>query len=217
MTARCEGPAFSSKLACPSCRAPQLRRQQCFKQRLPRSRLLCRPAKGSIQVTIQSPAGEELHVDKVSMELQTEQSVLCPISTYADSLIFIQDFFSIGSAGGSDLLLQGKQGRQVLAWLLCQPPLQQYCCDTKPVVTTRTLPCTISKLTRLLDDACSLHQPTGRQEVNTYKYCAVAEEHACIEVKKGRLYCTALVGDPENFMDETFTWLNESELRPGQP
>lgn len=115
-------------------------------------------------------------------------------------------------------MLQGKQGRQVLAWLLCQPPLQQYYCNTKPV-TARTLSClccTFSKLTALLDATCSLHHPTGCQEVNTDKHCAVAEEHACIEVKKGRLYCTALVGDPENFMDETFTWLNESELRPGQ-
>ena len=44
---------------------------------------------------------------------------------------------------------------------------------------------------------------------------AVAEEHACIELRKGRLYCTALVGDPDNFMDDTFTWLNDSEIRPG--
>ena len=46
---------------------------------------------------------------------------------------------------------------------------------------------------------------------------AVAEEHACIEVKAGRLYCSALVGDPDNFLDETRTWLNDSELRPGIP
>ena len=45
--------------------------------------------------------------------------------------------------------------------------------------------------------------------------CAVSEEHACIEIKAGRLYCTALVGDPDNFMDATFTWVNGSELRPG--
>lgn len=45
---------------------------------------------------------------------------------------------------------------------------------------------------------------------------AVAEEHACIEVKNGRLYCTALVGDPDYFLDDTFTWLNDSELRPGK-
>jgi len=64
----------------------------------------------------------------------------------------LQSFFSVGSAGGSDLLLHGKQ---------------------------------------------------------------VAEEHACIELRKGRLYCTALVGDPDNFMDDTFTWLNDSEIRPG--
>lgn len=45
---------------------------------------------------------------------------------------------------------------------------------------------------------------------------SVAEEHACIEVKKGRLYCTALIGDPDYFLDDTFTWLNDSELRPGK-
>ena len=44
---------------------------------------------------------------------------------------------------------------------------------------------------------------------------AAAAEHACIEVKAGRLYCSALVGDPDNFLDETRTWLNDSELRPG--
>ena len=43
----------------------------------------------------------------------------------------------------------------------------------------------------------------------------MAAEHACIEVKAGRLYCSALVGDPDNFLDETHTWLNDSELRPG--
>ncbi|DBA66928.1 TPA: hypothetical protein ACH3X2_002044 [Trebouxia sp. C0005] len=64
----------------------------------------------------------------------------------------MQEFFSIGTAGGSDLLLEAQQ---------------------------------------------------------------VAEEHACIEVKAGRLYCSALVGDPDNFLDETRTWLNDTELRPG--
>lgn len=48
-------------------------------------------------------------------------------------------------------------------------------------------------------------------------WSAVTEEHACIEVKAGRLYCSALVGDPDNFLDETRTWLNDSELRPGIP
>lgn len=63
-----------------------------------------------------------------------------------------KDFFSIGTAGGSDLLLEGQQ---------------------------------------------------------------VAEEHACIEIKAGRLYCSPLLGDPDNFLDDTRTWLNDSELRSG--
>ena len=44
---------------------------------------------------------------------------------------------------------------------------------------------------------------------------AVDQEHACIEAKSGRLYLSALVGDPDNFRDATRTWLNDSELRPG--
>ena len=50
---------------------------------------------------------------------------------------------------------------------------------------------------------------------STHRCCAVAEEHACIEVKRGRLYCSPLVGDPDNFRDETRTWFNDSEMRSG--
>lgn len=109
---------------------------QSFKTRLARSAAVqsyprrgahtCRAGNSSVQVTLQTPSGQQKTIKK--------------------------DFFSIGTAGGSDLLLEAQQ---------------------------------------------------------------VAEEHACIEVKAGRLYCSALVGDPDNFLDETRTWLNDSELRPG--
>ncbi|KAL3158804.1 hypothetical protein ABBQ32_011531 [Trebouxia sp. C0010 RCD-2024] len=80
----------------------------------------------AVHFTLQTPAGNKTPVQK--------------------------DFFSIGTGGGSDLLLDGQK---------------------------------------------------------------VEQEHACIESKSGRLYLSALVGDPDNFRDETRTWLNDSELRPG--
>lgn len=91
-----------------------------------KARQMCRAGKSSVQVTLQTPSGQQKTLQK--------------------------DFFSIGTAGGSDLLLTAQNA---------------------------------------------------------------AAEHACIEVKAGRLYCSALVGDPDNFLDETRTWLNDSELRPG--
>ncbi|DBB01864.1 TPA: hypothetical protein ACH3X1_000470 [Trebouxia sp. C0004] len=108
-----------------SCRT-RLARSAAVQRHPGRATLTCRAGGSSVQVTLQTPSGQQKTIKK--------------------------DFFSIGTAGGSDLLLEAQQ---------------------------------------------------------------VAEEHACIEVKAGRLYCSALVGDPDNFLDETRTWLNDSELRPG--
>lgn len=104
----------------------RLARSAAVQRHSGRGALTCRAGSSSVQVTLQTPSGQQRTIQK--------------------------DFFSIGTAGGSDLLLEAHQ---------------------------------------------------------------VAEEHACIEVKAGRLYCSALVGDPDNFLDETRTWLNDSELRPG--
>ena len=45
---------------------------------------------------------------------------------------------------------------------------------------------------------------------------AVAAEHARLELKSGRLFCTALAAaDPDSLLSPTFTWLEGSELRAG--
>lgn len=43
--------------------------------------------------------------------------------------------------------------------------------------------------------------------------CPVAESHAKLEYKSGRLFCTALLG--EFMTDPTLTWIDGVELRPG--
>lgn len=43
----------------------------------------------------------------------------------------------------------------------------------------------------------------------------VAEEHAQLQQKGGRTFCTALVGDEEDMFSDTFTWLNSDQLRKG--
>lgn len=40
-------------------------------------------------------------------------------------------------------------------------------------------------------------------------------DHARLEHTNGRVYCTALAGDPDDFLCSTFTWLNGNELRRG--
>ena len=45
---------------------------------------------------------------------------------------------------------------------------------------------------------------------------AVAADHARLEVKCGRLFCTALAAaDPDALLSPTFTWIEGHELRPG--
>lgn len=42
-----------------------------------------------------------------------------------------------------------------------------------------------------------------------------AEKHASIEVRGGRVFCKALVGDGSNFLADTHTWmLPDTQLRP---
>lgn len=45
---------------------------------------------------------------------------------------------------------------------------------------------------------------------------AVEGEHARLEFKGGRLYCTALTGDPDQLLSSTRAWLNGAEMRPGE-
>lgn len=43
----------------------------------------------------------------------------------------------------------------------------------------------------------------------------VLAEHAKLEWRGGRLYCTALAGDPDDLLAPTAAWIDGSELRPG--
>lgn len=43
----------------------------------------------------------------------------------------------------------------------------------------------------------------------------VDAEHAKLELKGGRLFCTALSGDPELLLSPTRCWLDGSEMRAG--
>ncbi|KAL4457751.1 hypothetical protein ABPG75_012616 [Micractinium tetrahymenae] len=43
----------------------------------------------------------------------------------------------------------------------------------------------------------------------------VAAQHARLEFKCGRLFCTALAGDPDLLLAPTHCWLDGVELRPG--
>lgn len=44
---------------------------------------------------------------------------------------------------------------------------------------------------------------------------AVEQRHAQLERKGGRVFITALAGDPDDLLSDTHTWLNDSELRHG--
>lgn len=39
------------------------------------------------------------------------------------------------------------------------------------------------------------------------------QQHAQLECKGGRVFCTALAGDPDDLLSDTHTWLNGSQLR----
>lgn len=43
----------------------------------------------------------------------------------------------------------------------------------------------------------------------------VAAQHARLEYKSGRLFCTALAADPDLLLAPTHCWLDGVELRPG--
>ena len=44
----------------------------------------------------------------------------------------------------------------------------------------------------------------------------IAQEHAKLQWKGGRVYCTALAGKPGDFMADTFTWvMPDTQLRGG--
>lgn len=43
----------------------------------------------------------------------------------------------------------------------------------------------------------------------------VAAQHACLEWRSGRLFCTALAADPDLLLAPTHCWLDGVELRPG--
>lgn len=43
----------------------------------------------------------------------------------------------------------------------------------------------------------------------------VAKEHAKLELKDNTVLCTALVGDPDDLLADTLTWLDGNQLRPG--
>ncbi|KAK9814589.1 hypothetical protein WJX72_008289 [[Myrmecia] bisecta] len=40
-------------------------------------------------------------------------------------------------------------------------------------------------------------------------------EHAIIEARSGRVFCTALAGDDDDLFTDTFCWLNGTQLRKG--
>lgn len=41
-------------------------------------------------------------------------------------------------------------------------------------------------------------------------------QHAEIQRGKGRITCTALIGDEEDLLADTYTWLDGNQLRTGQ-
>ncbi|GMH36407.1 hypothetical protein BSKO_04275 [Bryopsis sp. KO-2023] len=43
----------------------------------------------------------------------------------------------------------------------------------------------------------------------------VGDEHARIELKQGRVYCTALVGEEGSLTAESYTWIDGNPIRPG--
>jgi hypothetical protein len=45
--------------------------------------------------------------------------------------------------------------------------------------------------------------------------CTVAPEHARIERKAGRVFCTALVGDEDDLFSDTYTWVDGNQIRKG--
>lgn len=44
---------------------------------------------------------------------------------------------------------------------------------------------------------------------------AVQHQHARLERKGGRVFCTALAGDADDLLSDTHTWLDGSQLRHG--
>ncbi len=44
---------------------------------------------------------------------------------------------------------------------------------------------------------------------------AVEQQHAKLERKGGRVFCTALAGDEDDLLGETHTWMNGTGLRHG--
>lgn len=43
----------------------------------------------------------------------------------------------------------------------------------------------------------------------------IAGQHASVELRGGRMFCKALVGDGSNFLADTYTWmLPDTQLRP---
>lgn len=92
-------------------------------------KLTCTAAKQGLQVTVQTPSGQQKPMQKVCIHTHAADCWLLSLwrmklararsladdalkadSDIRDQEVCVQDFFSIGTAGGSDLLLEGQQG-----------------------------------------------------------------------------------------------------------
>ena len=113
----------------------RLARSAAVQRHSGRGALTCRAGSSSVQVTLQTPSGQQRTIQKVfvhvhaatdSVHKQWRKELVCAcfmVNKLTQSLrCFLrkeshpsrmQDFFSIGTAGGSDLLLEAHQGAHI--------------------------------------------------------------------------------------------------------
>jgi len=113
----------------------RLARSAAVQRRPGRGALTCRSGSSSVQVALQTPSGQQKTIKKVFVHVhaatypvhkQWREELVCAclmVNKLIQSLRCfprqkcspsrMQDFFSIGTAGGSDLLLDAQQGANI--------------------------------------------------------------------------------------------------------